>query len=184
MRIHDISFVCIHKPWICLSMVYTDVYQKFSMCYWQMVSLLIDIKNFRYGLRWWWSYNCIVCNRISYSYFFHMNICSYVQLLLYERMLIWTHAHVSNIWIYTHMNICRISECMNIWTFVHLNNIWTYAHIFICYVCVLVMYNHSYICIYIKLGLSNVFDILYRSLFSLVCSFCFLAYVTTIMSFP
>ena len=123
MRIRKMSFVCIHKPWICLFVVYTVVYRMFSMCYWQMLSLLIDIKNFRYGFCWWWSYNCIVCNRISRNGFFQMNTCSYVH-----ASVIWMCVHVNIRSDEKHMNNCScihpwlklMLEHMNIWTLVHM----------------------------------------------------------------
>ena len=45
----EMSFVYIHKQLFCVFVVYTDVYRMFSMCYWQMLSFLIDTDVFRYG---------------------------------------------------------------------------------------------------------------------------------------
>lgn len=125
MRIRKQSFVCIHKLWICFSAVYTVVYRMFSMCYWQMLSLLVDIKNFQYGFCRLRSYNCIVCNRISCNGFFKWIYVHMFIHWLYEQVLIWTYVHLKNIWIYAHVFIChvllkRMLKHMLIWIFVHM----------------------------------------------------------------
>ena len=141
------SFVCIHKTYFCVFVVYTVLYRMFSMCYWQMLSFLIDTDVFRYG------YTQLIhmykqlhttknINHAGSSYTimfyaieFHMFIC--VLLILCAMGFSYEYVNTHSYMIY--MNICscvhmlylwqkRMIEHMNNCSYVIYVNVCTYVH--------------------------------------------------------
>ena len=88
------------------------------MCYWQMFSFLIDIKNFQYGFCWWWSYNCIVCNRILRNNFFIWTYIQITDVWTYESLLMYSSITKTHAWTYERVFICCIHEYVNICSYV------------------------------------------------------------------